>query len=705
MRHTVAAWRGRPRSVLFLPLVVALAVLALAAPAMAGPPEPTISVADLQTKLASGPLDGYFLTVVGGTSQDPVQIPVTVLSVVPDLSVDGALILFEASGPVIDKVGGVAFGMSGSPVYVDDGGTFKLIGAVAYGPEGASALGMATPIEYMAAMEDDFPAKTVTLALPEPVAAGGGLVSKVTVAASGRVARRLQPRPGVMVMSPLAALTIGGLQASSPAFKKAATRLAKQGLDVHPGLAVAGGGAFSTPFVPGSTLAAMLVTGDGWTGGFGTTTYVDGDVVVGFGHPLDGGGSAGYDIANGYVGGVWSGLFGPEKIVAPGAVAGTITQDRTAGIAGRLDLAPPQVPVTSTVTFNGKTIVSHSAMPQWVIDSPGWSWLADFGPWTGMMMATHQGYLVGSATTSTEVKLSDGTTDYDVKLDNAWDDTFDVISWATGDLDAVLYALTSNSDGIAPATITSVDFTADLSTAHDGTRILDVSVPGGLKTGLNTVRTTILEYGDPVPKVLTTDLTIPKGMSRSGYLEVYGGGDGGGEWGDFASIDLGGVSSGPQTVADIVAGLQARPKNSDLQVVYTPSRPLVLPPPAIYPIVDLSASTATVSPLTGDVTKQTGAIHLTAPYAVRRGSSARVRGVIESVVGNTTVRIYRRVVGQTAGTFVRTVQAVMDEDYAAHFSFRTGALRKNTRFTAVWGGDEQSLGATASRLVRVRVAR
>ena len=262
-----------------------------------------------------------------------------------------------------------------------------------------------------------------------------------------------------------------------------------------------------------------------------------------------------------------------------------------------------------------------------------------------MLKATRQDYLVGSASTTTEVVVSDGSRPITtLKLDNLWDDSYDVISSATGDLDVVLDALTPNHDGIAAATIKSVAFTADLSPVHRGARILDVSVPGGLRTGVNRVRTTVLRYGDPQPQTVTTDLTIPKGMLRSGSLAVTGAMGGGGDWSD--GEDAEGGSSGPETVADIVADLQSLPKNTDLQVVYVPERPLVVPPPAVYPIVDVAGATPTSSVITGYVEKSTGAMSLRAPALVRRGTSARLRGVIHSVVGNTAVSIYRRVAGR-----------------------------------------------------------
>ena len=46
----------------------------------------------------------------------------------------GALILVRAEGPLIEQTGGVAEGMSGSPVYVTGAdGVPRVIGAVAFG--------------------------------------------------------------------------------------------------------------------------------------------------------------------------------------------------------------------------------------------------------------------------------------------------------------------------------------------------------------------------------------------------------------------------------------------------------------------------------------------------------------------------------------------------------------------------------------------
>ena len=135
--------------------------------------------------------------------------------------------------------------------------------------------------------------------------------------------------------------------------------------------------------------------------------------------------------------------------------------------------------------------------------------------------------------------------------------------------------------------------------------------------------------------------------------------------------------------------------------MYTPARPLLVPPPAAYPITDVTVSTPTSWMLTGYLEKDTGEMSLRAPTWVARGGRVTLRGEVSSV-GNTTVRIYKRAAGKTSDTLIATAPAILNDRFQAHFAFRTRALKVDTRFTAVWDGDEASLGATASRLVRVR---
>ena len=89
-------------------------------------------------------MTGYAKTVVHGTTID--TFPVEILGVMKNSGPSGDLVLAKFSGPLIEETGGIAQGMSGSPVYING----KLLGAVAYGWSFTnSRVGMITPINDM----------------------------------------------------------------------------------------------------------------------------------------------------------------------------------------------------------------------------------------------------------------------------------------------------------------------------------------------------------------------------------------------------------------------------------------------------------------------------------------------------------------------------------------------------------------------------
>lgn len=98
-----------------------------------------MNVSDVQIGMT-----GYAKTVVQGTEIQ--TFPVEILGVMKNSGPSGDLILAKFSGPLIEQTGGIAQGMSGSPVYIDG----KLLGAVAYGWSFTnSRIGMITPINDM----------------------------------------------------------------------------------------------------------------------------------------------------------------------------------------------------------------------------------------------------------------------------------------------------------------------------------------------------------------------------------------------------------------------------------------------------------------------------------------------------------------------------------------------------------------------------
>ena len=99
-------------------------------------------------------LMGVGKTVVAG--QEIEEFNVEILGIIPQSPPTPDLILVRLSGDVIDRTGGIASGMSGSPVYIDG----ALLGAVSYGYSLADhRIAMLTPAQAMLDLMDRIPAE------------------------------------------------------------------------------------------------------------------------------------------------------------------------------------------------------------------------------------------------------------------------------------------------------------------------------------------------------------------------------------------------------------------------------------------------------------------------------------------------------------------------------------------------------------------
>ena len=101
------------------------------------------------------PLDALRVGQTGhGVTAGPGNVletfPVEVLGLQMDVGTGFPVVLVRASGPFIERSGGVAAGMSGSPVYLTLGGEDALLGAIGYTfPNSDHSLALVTPIETM----------------------------------------------------------------------------------------------------------------------------------------------------------------------------------------------------------------------------------------------------------------------------------------------------------------------------------------------------------------------------------------------------------------------------------------------------------------------------------------------------------------------------------------------------------------------------
>ena len=97
---------------------------------------------------------------------------------------------------------------------------------------------------------------------------------------------------------------------------------------------------------PGDAIGVSLLSGDLQIGATGTVTEVDGNRVYAFGHPFYGLGPTQFPMTRANVITVLPSLSSSSKIAAPGAVIGTIQQDRATTIAGTLGDGPALIPLT-----------------------------------------------------------------------------------------------------------------------------------------------------------------------------------------------------------------------------------------------------------------------------------------------------------------------------------------------------------------------
>lgn len=336
----IAPVRSRRRAPIFLALWALLTTSLAAAPGSAttacSTPPPTFPTSQMRTGMTG---TGY--TVIDGRTIVPFSVEL--LGVMPDaifLGVD--IVAAKITGPssFLKVTGGAVAGMSGSPIYVDG----RLAGAVAW------AIAEDRQIFGMTAAEDMVGLLTL------PGSAQASARSRIPLTEQVRsAARRVGsdlPAGATLEALPVP-LGVSGL--SGRALADLETAFGERGVRV---LAFRAGSVRTpspanldpTGFVPGDGLGVALSYGDVSTYGFGTTTAVCGDLVLGFGHPMFWGtGRVSLGMNEVDVIAIDNGKFWGTKIGVLGDARGTLTQDRFAAVVGVLGVLPTMVPITSSV--------------------------------------------------------------------------------------------------------------------------------------------------------------------------------------------------------------------------------------------------------------------------------------------------------------------------------------------------------------------
>jgi hypothetical protein len=292
-------------------------------------------------------MKGVAYTIFSGDAVEPM-----------DLTVIG--VLRNALGPKLDVIlvqllgdkpehSGVVAGMSGSPVFING----KLAGALSLklGMFTKEAIGGVTPIANMYDINNALPADgaaKVTAASPKsnPDANSWATVSArssaLRIPLSNELARRASIDSGSYLVPIETPLIMTGVYPETIA--QFASQFSALGMT-----AMVGGKAAPSPedakLKPGDMVGMELVGGDLSLDAGCTVTAIVGDRVFACGHPLFSFGDVSIPLTRGHVVMTLNSSMASTKIMSSGSVIGTLTEDRTTAVMGRLGAGPRMIPM------------------------------------------------------------------------------------------------------------------------------------------------------------------------------------------------------------------------------------------------------------------------------------------------------------------------------------------------------------------------
>jgi len=114
-----------------------------------------------------------------------------------------------------------------------------------------------------------------------------------------------------------------------------------------------------TGLKPGDAVGVQFITGDLLMDATGTVTYVDGNKVLAFGHPMYNLGPVDFAMAKADVIGVLPSLNVSQKLAVSTIQVGRFVQDRASGILGELGQLPRMIPVNIELLKSGTEVKSY----------------------------------------------------------------------------------------------------------------------------------------------------------------------------------------------------------------------------------------------------------------------------------------------------------------------------------------------------------
>jgi len=277
-------------------------------------------------------MTGYGKTVFSGTKIEEFEIEI--VDVLDDRSLDEDLILIKLTGDKTEDFGGIAAGMSGSPIYLEE----QLIGAIGYGWNNSDhRFGLVTPIERMLKLLEN-----------NNIEESSGNISDLEIDLD-------EFSPGENIIRSSSPIMVSGIKGR--ALKRLENNLSELNLDVVPSPGIEAADKSDRKPEPGEAVAVQLVRGDISVASIGTLTYVDQGKFLAFGHPFTNRGQVNYLLSRANINAVIPSSEQPFKLGSPyDRLLGSVTQDRGAGIAGRIGSFPRITPLYISISENGELL-------------------------------------------------------------------------------------------------------------------------------------------------------------------------------------------------------------------------------------------------------------------------------------------------------------------------------------------------------------
>lgn len=407
-------------------------------------------------------MKGIGRTVFEGTRVESFEVEI--LAKLRNVAPDRNLILGRCSGGPLERTRILA-GMSGSPVTVDG----KLIGAVAYSwGYSTEPIAGITPIEEMLAITD------LAAGAPRRSSAAawdGGNLAPLQRPATLRVffdeqLASMTPRvnPGLPAHLPVAVSGLGDGELA-----RLMPELAKMGFVPVQGGFAGDSPKASPPLEPGSAIGIKLVRGDLQIAATGTVTWVDGDRVLAFGHPMFDLGDVDFPMTGAEVQALMPNLRQSARIATPLSEIGALRQDRSSGVLGLVGADPDMIPVRVQVTS------SHGNQHSFAYDIVGDAKLAPV-----LLFLSLRSILAGAESQGGDgtIRLRDGSGiklagGEEIRLDNLFTGS-QITDYGSGIPAYVLFLLMNNT--WSPPRVAGINLIAEYDEVPRAARITRVSL-------------------------------------------------------------------------------------------------------------------------------------------------------------------------------------------------------------------------------------